>query len=223
MLGNGRVRNSDDLAVLGGGDNTKTGWLRSGCHVPVERNCLPCLMAPPGYGQRSRHLNGIPISELRPLLREGPPVDFCAGFQDDCRLRQNVPRKSDVVPSVAWPATCQKMLALWAPPFKWTIAPEPRSRVPAIWKIHTAFGPPERVTSLGMMTPDDHLYRPGAIVLPAILPAPNSVAVGFVLPAASVYAVCMSPIAVPRFAGRRIGVVRGVYLAGHERRLGKFA
>jgi len=88
-----------------------------------------------------------------------------------------------------------------APPLKVTIAPLPTVRFCATWKIQTSFAPPASVTALGMETPVPHLYSPGASVIPWILPAPSSVAVGDVRPAASVYAVCMLLIAVVRFAG----------------------
>src|SRR5450759_2815731 len=67
----------------------------------------------------------------------------------------------------------------------------------AIWKIQTSFAPPARVTpAFVIKTPVLHLYRPGGSVCPLISPAYNSVAVGFVLPAASVNAVSMSLTAV---------------------------
>src|SRR5204862_6149556 len=101
----------------------------------------------------------------------------------------------------ARPATCQNTFLACAPPLKVTIAPLPTVRFCAIWKIQTSFAPPESVTALGIERPVPHLYSPGTNVIPWILPAPSSVAVGDVRPAASVYAFCMSRIAAVKFAG----------------------
>ncbi len=67
------------------------------------------------------------------------------------------PLNSDVVPRVTAPATAQKMFLACAPPLRITLVAELISRVPAIWKIQTAFAPPERVTSVGIVTPELHL------------------------------------------------------------------
>src|SRR3954463_13600496 len=112
-----------------------------------------------------------------------------------------VPSKSEGVPSVARPATCQVMFLAVAPPLRRTFLAALRFRSPAIWKIQTSPEPPARVTSVGMVTLLVHLYRPGASVRAPTLPAPSSVLSGPVRPAASVYAACILPIAAVRFAG----------------------
>ena len=104
------------------------------------------------------------------------------------------PLKVEYVPSVApvAPPTCQKIFAALAPPESntltpaGTLPPEAILKSPAIWKIHTSLADPESVTLVGIVTPVLHLYNPGERVIPPISPAPNSVAVGFILPAASV-------------------------------------
>ena len=111
------------------------------------------------------------------------------------------PLKTDVVPNVVWPATTQKILRACAPPASITFAAELISRFWAIWNTQTSVSPPERVTSVGIVNPVLHLYNPGASVIPPMFPAPNSVAVGFVIPAPVVYAFSISPIAVVMFAG----------------------
>src|SRR5258706_1150190 len=69
-------------------------------------------------------------------------------------------------------------------------------RVQATWKIKISLAPPEIVTSVGMTTALVNLYRPGVRVLPPIFPAPRFRKFGLERPAASVYAVCISPTAV---------------------------
>ena len=96
------------------------------------------------------------------------------------------PLNTELVPSVAWPPTCQNMFEACAPPLKTILVAELIERFCAICKIHTSSASPENVTSVGIVTPVLHLYSPGARVIPPILPAPNSVASWFVLPAASV-------------------------------------
>ena len=68
-----------------------------------------------------------------------------------------LPLNTDVVPSVVWPATCQKMFFGCAPPLKTTCAAELTTRVCAIWNIHTAVEFPERMTAVGIVTPVPHL------------------------------------------------------------------
>ncbi len=68
-----------------------------------------------------------------------------------------LPLKTDVVPRVVWPATCQKMFLANAPPIRLIWAPLPRLRVCPIWKIQTSVALPERVTSVGIVTPVPHL------------------------------------------------------------------
>ena len=67
------------------------------------------------------------------------------------------PLNSDVVPRATTPATAQKMFLACAPPLRITLVAELISRVPAIWKIQTSSGPPERVTSVGIVTQELHL------------------------------------------------------------------
>lgn len=67
------------------------------------------------------------------------------------------PLKTAVVPIVVFPATCQKMFFACAPPARITLLPELIFRVCAIWNIQTAFGPPERVTFVGIVTVELHL------------------------------------------------------------------
>src|ERR1035437_2445057 len=112
-----------------------------------------------------------------------------------------VPLNTDVVPSVVLPATCQKIFSGLAPPCRMIFTPELILSVCATWKIHTEVALPDSVTFAGMVTALDHLYRPGRSVNPPIFPAPSSVAVGNVRPAASAYAVCMSPTAAVSIVG----------------------
>src|ERR1035437_2471438 len=93
------------------------------------------------------------------------------------------------------------MLFAFAPPARITFVAELISRFSAIWNTQTSLALPESVTSVGIVKPVLHLYKPGASVIPPIFPAPSSVAVGFVIPAPVVYAVSISLIAVVILAG----------------------
>jgi len=55
------------------------------------------------------------------------------------------------------PADCQKTFLASAPPDRITFVAEAWVRVPAIWKIQTAFRPPVRVTFFEMETLLVHL------------------------------------------------------------------
>src|SRR5205085_6962222 len=54
-------------------------------------------------------------------------------------LERMMPLKSEVVPSVALPATCQNTFLACAPPLKVTMAPLPTVRFCAMWKVQTSF------------------------------------------------------------------------------------
>src|SRR3954467_3285684 len=97
-----------------------------------------------------------------------------------------VPSEGEVVPSVARPATCQKIFLADAPPLRMTFVAALKLKSPEIWKIQTSLVPPATVTLVGIVTAVLHLYRPGASVRPPRFPAPSSVKSGPVLPAASV-------------------------------------
>jgi hypothetical protein len=77
-------------------------------------------------------------------------------------LSRIFPLKTDVVPSVVAPATCQKMLFAWQPPLRVTIAPLPTVRVSAIWKMKTALVLPSqlRVTPLASGLKPDSILSP---------------------------------------------------------------
>jgi hypothetical protein len=62
-------------------------------------------------------------------------------------LLRMIPLKLEVVPSVATPATCQKIFLACAPPISITFLALDTLRPPAIWNIQTAFELPDKVTS----------------------------------------------------------------------------
>eukprot|EP00964_Phaeocystis_antarctica_P014309 scaffold7885_cov69-Phaeocystis_antarctica.AAC.1 len=90
------------------------------------------------------------------------------------------------------------MFSAFAPFARVTIAPAPTIRSPVICRIQTsvAVAVPLNVREEVKPTLEPHLYSPGARVIPSMVPAPRSSSSGFTLPAASVYAVSMSLMAV---------------------------
>jgi len=68
-----------------------------------------------------------------------------------------IPSKCEFAPSVASPATCQKMFFAWAPPLNTTFLAAAMERSPLVWKIQTSLAPPAMVTSVGMVTVLVHL------------------------------------------------------------------
>ena len=109
----------------------------------------------------------------------------------------------DVFFKVVAPAICQKMFSAFAPPTMVTIAPEPTVRSPEIYRIHTAPASdlPEALVPLNVRdevnpTLVPHLYNLGGRMWFSMSPAPCSILSGVGLPAASVYAVSMSLMAV---------------------------
>ncbi len=85
------------------------------------------------------------------------PFSFAPVFSTIAVWDNMIPLTSEVVPSVACPATCQKMFLAWAPPLSVIMAPLPTSRFCPIWNIQTSFEPPERITPVGIVTPVPHL------------------------------------------------------------------
>jgi len=106
------------------------------------------------------------------------------------------PSKWEPTPSVTAPDTTQTMFDASAPPRRVVFTPVAKTKVPATWKIQVSVGPPDKVIPLAALTPLDHLYSPGRIICPPMLPLRRFTEVGFALPFASVKAVCMSEMAV---------------------------
>src|SRR5204863_3253114 len=67
------------------------------------------------------------------------------------------PSKCEFAPTIAWPATCQKMFFACAPPLSVTLLAAAMVRSPLVWKIQTSLAPPEMVTLEGMVTVLVHL------------------------------------------------------------------
>ena len=95
------------------------------------------------------------------------------------------------------------MFSAFAPPTRVTIAPEPTVRSPEICRIHTAPASesPEALVPLNVRdevnpTLVPHLYNPGERMWFSVFPAPSSISSVVGLPAASVYAIAMSLMAV---------------------------
>ena len=86
----------------------------------------------------------------RPFI-EAPVLSVIAVFE------RMIPSKCEVVPSVAWPATCQKTFFASAPPLSTTCVAAAVVRSPEIWKIQTSLAPPEIVVSVGTETLVVHL------------------------------------------------------------------
>jgi hypothetical protein len=112
-----------------------------------------------------------------------------------------VPWNNDDTPSVTWPPTAQNTLLACAPPISTTCIPVAMSSVCAIWNIQTPLLPPFKIKSVGIVTVELHLYRPGASVMPLRMPPPSSVKSGFARLAAFTYAACMSLTAVVNIVG----------------------
>lgn len=68
-------------------------------------------------------------------------------------LDRMVPSECAVVPMVTAPAVCQNTFLACAPPVRITFLAGAWVSAPAIWKMKTSFGPPERVMSFVMDRP----------------------------------------------------------------------
>src|SRR6185295_8780849 len=74
-------------------------------------------------------------------------------------MARTIPSKCEASPIVspAPPAICQKTFLARAPPTRLTDFAPAMVTSPAIWKIQTSLAAPERVRSVGMVTPVPHL------------------------------------------------------------------
>ncbi len=96
-------------------------------------------------------------SSVTPDCASALPLSLAPVFNTIAVWESMIPLKSEVVPKVACPATCQKMFWGCAPPARVMMAPLPTSRFCAIWNIQTSFGPPDRVVPVVIETPVPHL------------------------------------------------------------------
>ena len=93
------------------------------------------------YGAGSTTVSPINVTAV---CASALPFSVAPLFSTIAVLSNMFPLKTDVVPRVVWPATCQKMFLACAPPLRITWTPLPTVRVCAIWNIQTSFAPPER-------------------------------------------------------------------------------